>query len=240
MNLNTEGKFNKLSFSSTNKNTQYIKKIKEFIKKNKSKNLKVLDIGCGDGSILEALRNDSQTFEYTGIDVSEVNISEALKRRKDEKTEFVLSDYLKKSFISKFDLIISYSTLNLICDPVTLMKKMQSELHQDGTMLICVPYSCLRTRIYIILRYIIKFLSRFGLLSFIELLANRLLNSLFSKDQINQSLIYMTIIPKFIWNNKTEEMAKVIGLKVSSENKEYPKIIGKLSHKIIILKKIIN
>ena len=51
-------------------------------------------------------------------------------------------------------------------------------------------------------------------------------------------MVYMTIIPFFLWRSRVADYASLKGLQIVSETIELPTIIGKLSHKIIKLKKI--
>jgi SAM-dependent methyltransferase len=224
-----------LSFSGLNKNKQYIQNIDNCINLIKSKDLKILDIGCGDALILDFLIKKKKIY-YTGIDISKQNILNATRNK--NKKNFVLDNYIKKKFNKKFDMIISYSSLNVISNFNVLIDKMSLEIKKKGLIVICVPYSCLRTHLYVYLRFVINFLSKIGFLALISFIYTKLFQLKYSNNQIKDRLIYMTMTPKFLWNTKNKKLAKNKNFKIYLEEKECPEIIGKLSHKIIILQKI--
>tara|TARA_B110000858_G_scaffold102057_1_gene117155 strand:- start:1662 stop:2378 length:717 start_codon:yes stop_codon:yes gene_type:complete len=230
-------KYENLIFSSTNKNLQYIHSIIEYINSNGNDHINILDIGCGDGSLLKALRQQCPVFNYVGVDISSQNIKIAKQKWADKNTKFILSNYLDTTFNNKFDLIISYSTLNLIEKPNIVVDKIYNQLQHGGIAIICIPYGCIRTHMYILLRKINIVLLKFGLKRIFELFAYFFLKEKYSKEQVSQSMVYMTMIPFFIWGRSIADNASLKGLKTISETIELPRIIGKLSHKIIKLKK---
>lgn len=81
--------------------------------KNKTKEISILDIGCGTGFSLEFLKNQGHYINLIGIDPAK----EMLKICKYKKFECYLGDFenLPKEVINKkFDLIISISALQWI------------------------------------------------------------------------------------------------------------------------------
>lgn len=230
-------KYENLIFSSTNKNHQYIHSIIEYINSNDHNHINILDIGCGDGSLLKALRQQCPVFNYVGVDISSHNIKIAEQKWADKNTKFILSNYLDTTFNNKFDLIISYSTLYLIKKPKIVVDKIHNQLQHGGIAIICIPYDCIRTRMYILLRKLNIVLLKSSFKRILELFANLFLKEKYSKEQISQSMVYMTIIPLFLWGRSISDYTSLKGLQTISETIELPRIIGKLSHKIIKLKK---
>ena len=159
-------KYENLKFSSTNKNLQYINTIIDCINSHENNHINILDIGCGDGSLLKALKQQCTVFNYVGVDISSHNIKIAEQKWADKNTKFILSNYLDTNFKNKFDLIISYSTLNLIDKSNIVVDKIYNQLQNGGIAIICIPYECIRTRIYILLRKVNIVLLKVGLKDF--------------------------------------------------------------------------
>ncbi len=117
--------------------------IEKFIENYKltSKNpLTILDIGCGNGSILSNLQNKG--FELYGIDGSESGIKIA-KQSFPEINFFVgdittnISDILP---IKEFDLIICTEVIEHIYSPRDLVKNCYHFLKPGGKLIITTPY----------------------------------------------------------------------------------------------------
>lgn len=72
---------------------------------------KVLDVGCGNGRLLELLKD--KTIDYTGIDVSEKLIG--LAKKKYPKNNFIVADNLNLPFSDEsFDKVFSVAVLHTI------------------------------------------------------------------------------------------------------------------------------
>lgn len=83
-------------------------KIKELLKhENSTKTLKILDFGCGDGNSSKYIRKYFPNAFIVGIDVSELSIEEATKKRI-SNTKFKTFDGLKIPFEDeKFDIVFT-------------------------------------------------------------------------------------------------------------------------------------
>ena len=85
-----------------------------------NKTLNILEVGCGNASLLPGLLDLNITGTYTGVDAAEVQIPEAVEKRKNELLEITLKSQTGiESFTTtqKFDVIASvygleYSPLN--------------------------------------------------------------------------------------------------------------------------------
>ena len=81
---------------------------------------KVLDLGCGTGTMLHYLQREKNCFPY-GVDVIRLNIHQCRKKMKNGS--FFRQDLMKylKETSDKFDLIILYGVIG--CFPVTQQRK---------------------------------------------------------------------------------------------------------------------
>lgn len=113
----------------------------ELIKKYMPNTGKILDLGCGNGRLLEMLgRNALNSLQYTGVDSSENMLSEARKLHPDNN--FILGDALNIPLQDNtFDVITSIAVLHHIPSN-EFRKKFFDEcsrvLKKDGTLIITV------------------------------------------------------------------------------------------------------
>lgn len=102
------------------------------------KNSKILDIGCGEGSTLLYLNDESN--KLYGMDISEEAI-ELSKNNLMDATYF-LGDITKKETLpdQKFDLIICSEVLEHITDDAVAIENISSLLKKGGYLIITVPH----------------------------------------------------------------------------------------------------
>jgi len=96
----------------------------------------LLDVGCGVGILQERL-NSSNYSCYVGIDRSKEAIGRAASRQ-DEKTFFVLADVNVYLPTRKFDVIIFNESLYHIEDPISLVKRYENYLNDNGHFVISI------------------------------------------------------------------------------------------------------
>jgi 2-polyprenyl-3-methyl-5-hydroxy-6-metoxy-1,4-benzoquinol methylase len=99
-----------------------------------SKNKTILDVGCGEGLLLDYL--DRWGYQkYVGIDFSDVALRNASKRA-NAKTSFVSG--LAESFVpdGQFDSIIFNESLYCFADPLQVIHRYERYLTPDGVMLV--------------------------------------------------------------------------------------------------------
>lgn len=99
-----------------------------------SQNLKILDIGCGAGKLVEDL---SQRHQVWGLDKS----IQAVKFCKKRGLTTVYQDSFPafKKTQQKFDLITSLDVLEHVSDDKKALKKIKSFLYKNGHVIITVP-----------------------------------------------------------------------------------------------------
>lgn len=91
---------------------------------------KILDIGCGNGRLYEAIKD--RNIEYVGVDNSEQLIKKAKERFKiqDGKFEFVMADVLKLSFQKEeFEIAFMMAVLPHIPSQDLQLKALESVYH---------------------------------------------------------------------------------------------------------------
>jgi methionine biosynthesis protein MetW len=99
------------------------------IRNNIKKKSSVLEIGCGDGRLLEFLKKEKDIIEK-GIDISDVAISRAKKRNVNCKVFNILKDELNK----KYDYIILCDVIEHISDSELIMKRIEGKYKENIIM----------------------------------------------------------------------------------------------------------
>ena len=94
----------------------------------------ILDVGCGEGSLLQSLMEDHTAATGTGIELSE----EALSLAHDvvRNANFSVCDISKDSLKEKFDLIVSADVVEHIVNDNTAIQNMVNMLKPEGHLII--------------------------------------------------------------------------------------------------------
>ena len=102
---------------------------------------RILDIGCYDGSMLEALKKFNKKIDYTGIDVDSFALDIALKRGANVK--LIDFETMDLPFTDNyFDIVIMAEILEHLRNPAKLIKKAKVILKPTGVILISLPNEC--------------------------------------------------------------------------------------------------
>ena len=136
------------TFYSTSKNyldllkhhdEKYFRSYIEICRKNIAAGSTVLECGCGTG--LSTYLLSRLDFKITGIDISSLFISEAIKTYGNERNlHFLIADANNLSFPEQsFDAICSYGFLEHVYDVKTTLREMSRVLKRNGILLILMP-----------------------------------------------------------------------------------------------------
>jgi predicted TPR repeat methyltransferase len=104
--------------------------IVELIKSCKIENLKILDLGCGYGSLNGYLKEINYEF-CLGIDFSSNAISKA-KKENYENSKFLVADIHKFKTETKFDIIIFNEVLYYLENQMEIVNRYSNYLNQEG------------------------------------------------------------------------------------------------------------
>lgn len=95
----------------------------EFFTRNVSQNDRVLDIGCGSGSLAKDVAASAKSV--LGIDIEEKNIEKAKRKASAPNLEYRVADATKDLSNEKFDIIIMSNVLEHIDDRVNFLKSIR-------------------------------------------------------------------------------------------------------------------
>lgn len=122
--------------------------IRKFIPK--TKEIKILDFGCGPGILINAMKKVNSKAKYTGIDVSDKAISQAKKRHPDSKF-FTVADGQKLPLKDKsVDFIISTDVIEHVYNTKKAFEEFYRVLKPGGKILLTTPYHGLLKNIVIV------------------------------------------------------------------------------------------
>lgn len=124
-------------------------------------NGKVLEYGCGSGSLLLGLARESRFEQCYGVDISEKALGRiqnawkdfAENRESDGKLKLVLpsNDTLPQIPSNTFDVVISVATIEHVLDPYVVLDELHRIAKPDGVLISSVPnYAYLKHRIHLL------------------------------------------------------------------------------------------
>ena len=98
----------------------------------------VVDFGCGDGGLAEALEHSG--LKYKGIDISKTQISLAKKRLKNRLFSFVVGDASKTGFkAGNFDAAVCTDVIEHVRNPLAVFNELKRVVKPGGRIIISVP-----------------------------------------------------------------------------------------------------
>jgi SAM-dependent methyltransferase len=100
---------------------------------------KILDVGCGTGSMTAALAEPGDHAAIVGIDVSEPYVAFARARSKDPRIKFDIGDAASLPYPSgHFDRAVSQLVLMFLPDPYPAVAEMRRVVREGGMVAACV------------------------------------------------------------------------------------------------------
>ena len=98
------------------------------------KKFNFLDLGCGNGWVVQRIAKEQLCYESTGIDGADHMIKNA--KKKDPVSEYILTDINSYQSKKKFDLIHSMEVLYYLDDPKRIIKNIYNSLMKINGRLI--------------------------------------------------------------------------------------------------------
>ena len=94
----------------------------------------LLEIGCGDGALLNKLQN---IYNIIGVDISGYAINKICKIIDVNKIKSM--DIEKEDIENTYDIILAFDVLEHLKDPEKVIKKIKNALRKDGVFIFSVP-----------------------------------------------------------------------------------------------------
>ncbi|MBD2743511.1 methyltransferase domain-containing protein [Coleofasciculus sp. FACHB-1120] len=109
------------------------------VNKNSDKKLRVLDIGCGNGSLSHAIAQ--QGYEVVGVEESEQGVAIASSNFSDcHFIQASIYDLPYTELQNYFDIVISVEVIEHLFYPKELVKAAKKCLKPNGTLILTTPY----------------------------------------------------------------------------------------------------
>jgi 2-polyprenyl-3-methyl-5-hydroxy-6-metoxy-1,4-benzoquinol methylase len=112
--------------------------IEESFPERKADSLRVLDVGCGNGSQL-ALPLARRGFQVTGIDVDARSIEHAKELAKDLTNATFVCGNVAELKMGRFEVVILSEVLEHMTEPRGLLMESAKHLSEDGIVIVTVP-----------------------------------------------------------------------------------------------------
>ena len=186
--------------------------------------IRLLDIGCGTGSLLFRLAEALPRAALVGIDLSAANVEAAMReqpaRAPSAPLRFAVADYLQYPAEPPFDAIVADGVLHLIGgDTNVLVRKLARDLGPGGVLVCSMPFECAYNAAFTLLRRLLRPF-RSALVDRAILQAGRMLHgSQMPDDLLRERVAYMYLPPTRMMG---ERLARAFGAAGLSETAEYP------------------
>jgi len=199
--------------------------------------LRVLDIGCGTGSLLFRLAEAIPSAALVGIDVSGANVDAARRGGAgpvNARVEFVAADYLDYR-AEPFDVIVADGVLHLVAaDTTVLVRKLAGDIRAGGVFVCSMPFDCAYNRAFAALRRGLRKL-RSPWLDARILQAGRVLHGR-SMDEagLRERVPYLYIPPERMMNDALADCFAAAGLDRAADYPMASTSLSQLKHRVTI------
>jgi len=203
--------------------------------------MRILDIGCGTGSLLFRLAEALPQASLVGIDLSAANIR-AAKREQDQRPSaarvtFEPADYLQYRG-DPFDAIVSDGVLHLVPgDSDTLACKLAHDLKGGGIFVCDMPFACAYNTAFALVRRLLRGI-RSPWTDRAILQVGRLLHGReMSDDGLRERIGYMYIPPERVMGEQLARTFESAGLHPTAEYAMKSVSLSQLRHRVTIFER---
>lgn len=112
------------------KNPKLPNEIKNILEKEKIKSM--IDLGCGDGAIVEAVKKEFPRISIFGVDISSRRINRL--KEKFPKEKFFISDVCNTKLKERFDFVYTSQVIEHVEDDKKMVKEINKLLKKNGIL----------------------------------------------------------------------------------------------------------
>ena len=223
-----------LLFSKNNKVQSRSKVLAKIILKNiRSENLKVLEIGCGKGNLLNELLINTRNSKFYGYDIGNYSRFSNFKKKNITFIDKNIHNFKEKGF----DLIVVSHALNYFLNPKKEIEKYKKIINKDGLIIFTIPdisknifYTLMSDQKTVFTKHSIKYFlyqnnlsCRFiknntlarEIICISKIFKNKAYLSRKKDNTINKNLLKLNLIKKKILKIKSKNIS-ILGTSVSS------------------------
>jgi 2-polyprenyl-3-methyl-5-hydroxy-6-metoxy-1,4-benzoquinol methylase len=178
--------------------------------------IRLLDLGCGTGSLVIRLAAALPTAVLNGVDVSAANIRAAQAQQMTtpgERMRFETANYLDYA-VEPFDVIVADGVMHLIPgDTAILLRKLTNDLVPGGLFFCSMPFDCTYNRMFAVLRRVLR-TARATWLDRLILTVGRLLHGHEMDDaSLRERVEYMYVPPVRMMDDALAASIASVGLR---------------------------
>ncbi len=202
--------------------------------------VRILDLGCGTGSLVFRLADALPSATLVGIDVSPANIDAANAARRGPaagRTAFVVADYLR-FHAPAFDVVVTDGVLHLIrADTAQLVAKLGSDVLPGGVLICAMPFDCAYNRVFAVVRRSLRPL-RSRWLDAAILQTGRILHGRDMDDNgLRERVGYMYLPPERMMNSKLLAEFRRVGFRETATYPMKSTSASQLRHGVTVFKR---
>jgi len=203
---------------------------------------RILEIGCGDGTLLLALATAFPQARIIGIELSKANVelaqARAVKAGLSKRIAVVCGDWITISDLGRFDAILAQSVLHLIEHPDNdVFARLNGDLADGGLVVATLPYDCARNRALWWLRRRLRTVRGSTVDRFFLRIAMRLHPEL-PRELLAQRIPYMRMLARRSDGPAMREIAhRLAALTVIEERPLRAASIAQPLHRLLVMRK---
>jgi SAM-dependent methyltransferase len=204
--------------------------------------IRLLDLGCGTGSLLFRLAEALPAAALSGVDISPANIRAARARQAGQpragRVRFEAADYLDYVPEPPFDAIVTDGVLHLIPgDTATLVRKLASDLVPGGLLFCSMPFDCAYNRAFAGIRRALRTV-RSSWLDLLILKVGRLLHGGEMDDErLRERVDYMYIAPARMMNDRLIACIASVGLREMAKYPMHSASLSQLKYEVTVFER---
>ena len=206
--------------------------------------IRMLDVGCGTGSLVFLLARALPAATLVGVDVSASNVqaAEAQRVALDDATKsrvgFEQADYLARRS-TPVDAVTSDGVLHLIPgDTRAIFAKLAADVRPGGLLVIGMPYDCGYNYAFAIVRRCLRRLRSRWLDALILRIARMVHGKDMSDEGLRERVPYMYLPPQRLAGRSLREtIAPSVGLRVVTRYPMPSTSLSQLKHEVLVFEK---
>jgi len=209
--------------------------------------IRLLDVGCGTGSLVFRLADALPQASLVGIDLSDANIRAARReqsgRSSSARIAFETADYLQYrparfDGLDGFDAIVSDGVLHLIPgDSDLLARKLAHDLEAGGVLVCDMPFACAYNTAFAAVRQVLRRIRSPWTDRAILQIGRVLHGREMSDDGLRERIAYMYVPPERVMGERLLRTFESAGLHRIAEHAMPSLSLSQLRHRVTVFQR---
>ena len=196
--------------------------------------IRVLDLGCGTGSLVARLADAMPDATFVGIDVSSANIDAARRAVQGSRVRFEDADY-RQFCADPFDVIVSDGVLHLMVgETAGLVGKLARDVRPGGLFICDMPYACAYNTAFAFVRRSLRAIRAPWLDRVILIVARLLHGREMSLDALRERVGYMYIPPERVMDADLLDTFGAAGFRRRADHDAPSTSLSQLRHRVTV------